>query len=116
MHKVDFESRPTVLLFHSRDAFHIRTIYPELKFNIDMMLYNIIIILSGFILPYTLSISFPLQFHGIVRMTAHLIDEKSEYPIRVKHLHVAYDYVNNKATASYEHEVKTYIRRYDMVK
>ena len=46
--------------------------------------------------------SFPLQFSGDISITAHLIEEESEYPPRVRKLKVWYDYMNKVARADIE--------------
>jgi hypothetical protein len=35
---------------------------------------------------------FPLQFSANITLTAHLIEQESEYPPRVRHMAIAYDY------------------------
>jgi hypothetical protein len=60
---------------------------------------------------------FPLQFSANIQITAHLIDENSDFPPRYKRLTVFYDFINKKARADIEagfEAAKYYIRRYDM--
>jgi len=59
---------------------------------------------------------FPLQLSFNVTITAHQIEEASEFPPRTRSMYVRYDYINGRVradiAAGYEAE-KTYIRRYD---
>lgn len=60
--------------------------------------------------------SFPLQFSGTLTITAHLIEEDSEYPPRYRSMTVYYDYLQQRARADVEagyEAQKTYIRLYD---
>mmetsp|Transcript_34430 Transcript_34430/g.35100 ORF Transcript_34430/g.35100 Transcript_34430/m.35100 type:complete len:217 (+) Transcript_34430:221-871(+) len=60
---------------------------------------------------------FPLQFSANIEITAHLIEENSEYPPRKRRLRVYYDYIQKLARADIEEgyeAAKTYIRRYDL--
>lgn len=60
--------------------------------------------------------TFPLQFSATLVITAHLIDEASEYPPRTRSINIIYDYVNKRARADIEagyEAAKFYIRRYD---
>lgn len=60
---------------------------------------------------------FPLQISASITITAHLIEEGNEYPPRIRHMDVYYDYIKKRARvdikAGYEAE-KFYIRRYDL--
>lgn len=61
----------------------------------------------------------PLQFSGIVLMTANLINEDEEYPPRLRKLRVDYDFVAGKVKSTVltgYHAGRTYIRRYDIKK
>ena len=59
---------------------------------------------------------FPLQVSFNVTITAHQIEEASEFPPRTRSMFIRYDYINGRARADiapgYEAE-KTHIRRYD---
>lgn len=59
---------------------------------------------------------FPLQISFNVTITAHQIEEGSDFPPRTRKMGIKYDYVNGRAMAyilpGYEAE-KIYIRRYD---
>ncbi len=60
--------------------------------------------------------TFPLQFSANIVITAHLIEEDSEYPPRERKMKVFYDYINKYARADLEagyEAAKIYIRRYD---
>lgn len=46
--------------------------------------------------------SFPLQFSADIKITAHLIEETSEYPPRYRKMRVHYDYINKMARADIE--------------
>ena len=67
-------------------------------------------------LPDHPTLSFPLQFSANISITAHQIEQESEYPPRVRTMTIFYDYLNKKARididAGYE-AAKTHIRRYD---
>ena len=59
---------------------------------------------------------FPFEFSANIEITAHLIDESSEFPPRTRHMTVYFDYKNKKARADIEsgyEAAKIYIRRYD---
>ena len=59
---------------------------------------------------------FPLQFSATLTITAHLVDESSEYPPRTRQMMLYYDYINKKARADIEagyEAAKIYFRRYD---
>jgi hypothetical protein len=59
---------------------------------------------------------FPLQASFDLTITAHEIDEASDFPPHKRHMKIYYDYVNSRARADispgYEAE-KVYLRRYD---
>lgn len=58
---------------------------------------------------------FPLQFSADIFITAHLIENDSEYPPRNRRMTVYYDYTNKLARADLEggyEAAKIYIRRY----
>lgn len=59
---------------------------------------------------------FPLQFSATLVITAHLIEEESDYPPRTRRLNIIYDYINKRARADIEagyEAAKFYIRQYD---
>ena len=59
---------------------------------------------------------FPLQFSAHIKITAHLIDEGTEYPPRYRFMTVYYDYEGKRARADIEtgyEAAKTFILRYD---
>ena len=60
---------------------------------------------------------FPLQLTANITITAHQIEPESEFPPRIRHMLVYYDYSQKRARAEiasgYE-AAKVYIRRYDL--
>lgn len=61
-------------------------------------------------------LQFPLQFSASIEITAHQIDEASEFPPRTKRMTVYYDYIEKRARADIEagyEAAKIYYRRYD---
>lgn len=60
---------------------------------------------------------FPLQLMANIEITAHLIEEDSDYPPRTRRMTIFYDYINKRARADIEagyEAAKLYIRRYDL--
>jgi len=60
---------------------------------------------------------FPLQFSANLTITAHLIEEESTYPPRVRRMSLYYDYLAKRARADLEagyEAAKIYVRRYDL--
>jgi len=60
---------------------------------------------------------FPLQLSANVEITAHLIEESSEYPPKRRRMTVYYDYIRKLGRVDIEEgyeAAKTYIRRYDL--
>ncbi len=59
---------------------------------------------------------FPLQITANVVITAHLIEESSEYPPRTRKMKIFYDYKKKRARADIEEgyeAAKTYYRQYN---
>jgi len=50
----------------------------------------------------SIAAAFPLQMSAEITITAHLIEESSQYPPRVRKLAVYYDYINKRARADIE--------------
>lgn len=77
---------------------------------------SLIIGISGHAASNTPVPMFPFQFSANILITAHLIEEDSDFPPRYRRMSVYYDYVNKKARADLEagyEAAKIYIRRYD---
>ena len=61
--------------------------------------------------------SFPLKVTADIRITAHQVDESSDYPPRIRNMKVYYDYLGKKCRAEIDEgyeAAKVYIRRYDL--
>ena len=73
-------------------------------------LFNAIFILCifGYIRSYAEPVAiFPLQFSASVTITAHLIEEESSYPPRLRRMTILYDYIGKIGTSSDLHRNKT---------
>jgi hypothetical protein len=81
------------------------------------MIATLFISAMGYLLLLSLSTSaaaikaapvpfFPLQFSAEISITAHLIEEDSEYPPRMRKMRVYYDYINKLARADIDAGMK----------